>query len=220
MKGASSGRGRFITVEGVEGCGKTTNIAFMEAYLREAGIPLVTTREPGGTPLAEELRKLLLIERDEVVDAHAELLMVFAARAQHLSQVIVPALESGQWVLCDRFTDATFAYQGGGRGLPLDVIGKLEHIVQGGQQPDKTFFLDLEVSQGLARAKKRGVLDRFEQENLQFFNSVREAYWQRIKRSPQRFAVIDASVELHQVQQQIQSELEGMLLTHKEHPDA
>lgn len=220
MKGASSGRGRFITVEGVEGCGKTTNIAFMEAYLREAGIPLVTTREPGGTPLAEELRKLLLIERDEVVDAHAELLMVFAARAQHLSQVIVPALESGQWVLCDRFTDATFAYQGGGRGLPLDVIRKLEHIVQGGQQPDKTFFLDLEVSQGLARAKKRGVLDRFEQENLQFFNSVREAYWQRIKRSPQRFAVIDASVELHQVQQQIQSELEGMLLTHKEHPDA
>lgn len=220
MKGASSGRGRFITVEGVEGCGKTTNIAFMEAYLREAGIPLVTTREPGGTPLAEELRKLLLIERDEVVDAHAELLMVFAARAQHLSQVIVPALESGQWVLCDRFTDATFAYQGGGRGLPLDVIRKLEHIVQGGQQPDKTFFLDLEVNQGLARAKKRGVLDRFEQENLQFFNSVREAYWQRIKRSPQRFAVIDASVELHQVQQQIQSELEGMLLTHKEHPDA
>lgn len=212
-------RGRFITVEGVEGCGKTTNLAFIESYLREAGIPLITTREPGGTPLAEALRELLLAERDEVVGAHTELLMVFAARAQHLSQVIVPALEGGQWVLCDRFTDATFAYQGGGRGLPLDVIAALEHLVQGGRQPDKTFFLDLDVAQGLARAQKRGALDRFEQESLQFFDSVRDAYWQRIKQSPQRFAVIDASVDLAKVQRQIQRELEQVLLAHAEHPN-
>lgn len=203
--------GQFITVEGVEGCGKTTNLAFIRDYLEAAGISLIVTREPGGTPLAEALRGLLLAEREEPVDAHAELLMVFAARAQHLKQVILPALERGQWVLCDRFTDATFAYQGGGRGLPLDVIAQLEQMVQGDTQPDKTFFLDLDVSQGLARAKKRGSLDRFEQESLHFFDAVRSAYWQRIRQAPDRFAVIDAGLDLPQVQQQIEHQLRALL---------
>lgn len=203
--------GQFITVEGVEGCGKTTNLAFIQSYLEAAGISLIVTREPGGTPLAEALRGLLLAEREEPVDAHAELLMVFAARAQHLKQVILPALERGQWVLCDRFTDATFAYQGGGRGLPLDVIAQLEQMVQGDTQPDKTFFLDLDVSQGLARAKKRGSLDRFEQESLHFFDAVRSAYWERIRQAPERFAVIDAGLDLPQVQQQIEHQLRALL---------
>lgn len=203
--------GQFITVEGVEGCGKTTNLAFIADYLAQAGVSLITTREPGGTPLAEALRELLLAERAEAVDAHAELLMIFAARAQHFKQVIVPALARGQWVLCDRFTDATFAYQGGGRGLPLDVITQLEQMVQGGKQPDKTFFLDVDVDQGLARAQQRGALDRFEQESRTFFDAVRAAYWQRIQQSPGRFAVIDASVELTRVQQQIQTELDRLL---------
>lgn len=203
--------GQFITVEGVEGCGKTTNLAFIADYLTQAGVSLIATREPGGTPLAEALRELLLAERVEAVDAHAELLMIFAARAQHFRQVILPALARGQWVLCDRFTDATFAYQGGGRGLPLDVITQLEEMVQGGKQPDKTFFLDVDVDQGLARAQQRGSLDRFEQESRTFFDAVRKAYWQRIQQSPERFAVIDASVELARVQQQIQKELEVLL---------
>lgn len=205
--------GLFITVEGIEGCGKTTNLAFIKDYLERAGVSLIVTREPGGTPLAEALRELLLAERVEPVNARAELLMIFAARAQHYNQVIVPALERGQWVLCDRFTDATYAYQGGGRGLPLTVIAQLEEIVQGGRHPDKTFYLDLDVNQGLERAQNRGVLDRFERESRAFFDAVRNAYWQRIQQSPQRFAVIDASVNLVQVQQQIQQELEQLLRT-------
>jgi dTMP kinase len=203
--------GRFITVEGVEGCGKTTNLAFIRDYLLNSGVSLISTREPGGTPLAEQLRELLLAERTEKVDAHAELLMIFAARAQHLHQVILPALERGQWVLCDRFTDATYAYQGGGRGLPLAVIAQLEAIVQAGRHPDMTFFLDLDVGQGLARAQKRGPLDRFEQEDRTFFDAVRSAYWQRIHESPERFAVIDASVDLPQVQEQLVKELDQLL---------
>jgi dTMP kinase len=203
--------GRFITVEGVEGCGKTTNLAFIRDYLLRSGVSLICTREPGGTPLAEQLRELLLAERTEKVDAHAELLMIFAARAQHFHQVILPALERGQWVLCDRFTDATYAYQGGGRGLPVAVIAQLEAIVQAGRHPDKTFFLDLDVGQGLARAQKRGALDRFEQEDRTFFDAVRSAYWQRIHQSPERFAVIDASVDLPQVQEQLAKELDQLL---------
>lgn len=195
--------GLFITVEGVEGAGKTTNIAFVRNWIEQAGIDLLCTREPGGTPLAEELRHLLLAEREEPVAPSAELLMVFAARAQHLEQVIEPALARGQWVLCDRFTDATFAYQGAGRGLPLAVIKQLEALVQQGRQPHRTLFLDLPVAEGLARARGRGDTDRFEQENREFFERVRNGYWQRIQQDPERFAVVDASVSLDQVQAQI-----------------
>ena len=204
-------RGLFLTVEGVEGCGKTTNLQFIEEYLKAANVPVVCTREPGGTPLAEELRDLLLANREEVVNPQAELLMIFAARAQHFHQVVLPALNRGEWVLCDRFTDATFAYQGGGRGLPIDMIAQLEHLVQAGVQPDKTIFLDLEVQQGLARATQRGALDRFECEDSTFFDSVRAAYWQRINESPERFALVDASVILPDVQQQIRNHLDALM---------
>lgn len=203
--------GLFITLEGVEGVGKTTNMAFMRDYLQHAGVDLLCTREPGGTPLAEEIRQILLCDRDEQVDAQAELLLIFAARAQHLHRVIQPALKAGQWVLCDRFTDATFAYQGGGRNLPLSVINQLEALVQSGCQPDKTFFLDLDVDIGLARARGRSAPDRFEKENRHFFERVREAYWQRIQRQPERFAVIDASVSLPDVQARISVELDELL---------
>lgn len=203
--------GLFITLEGVEGVGKTTNMTFVRDYLQRAGVDLLCTREPGGTPLAEEIRQILLCDRDEQVDAQAELLLIFAARAQHLHRVIQPALKAGQWVLCDRFTDATFAYQGGGRNLPLSVINQLETLVQNGRQPDKTFFLDLDVDIGLARAQGRGAPDRFEKENRQFFERVREAYWQRIQQQPERFAVIDASVSLSEVQAQISMELDELL---------
>lgn len=164
-------RGKFLTLEGTEGVGKTTNRTFIEDYLRERNIPLLVTREPGGTPLAEELREMLLKNRDETVDPTAELLMVFAARAQHLNQVILPALEQGTWVLCDRFTDATFAYQGFGRGLPTDVIASLETLVQKEVRPDLTLILDIDVETGLKRARQRGDLDRFESEELTFLSA-------------------------------------------------
>jgi dTMP kinase len=207
--------GFFITLEGVEGVGKTTNMAFMRDYLQTAGVDLLCTREPGGTPLAEEIRQLLLRDREEQVDAEAELLLIFAARAQHLRKVILPALAAGRWVLSDRFTDATFAYQGGGRKLPLPVISQLETLVQNGRQPDKTFFLDLDVDTGLARAQGRGVPDRFEKENRSFFECVRAAYWQRIRQQPERFSVIDASVSLPEVQGQIALELDKLLVDAK-----
>lgn len=209
-------RGVFITVEGVEGVGKTTNLSFMRDWLNSAGIDLVCTREPGGTPLAEELRALLLANRDESVDPHAELLMVFAARAQHLSQIIEPALKQGKWVLCDRFTDATFAYQGGGRKLPEDVIATLEHLVQRGRHPDRTFYLDLDVDIGLARAHGRGEADRFEREQREFFEAVRSAYWRRVWENPARFSVIDAGAALDEVQARIAIELTDLLTRYRQ----
>jgi len=170
------------------------------------------TREPGGTPLAEELRALLLKPREELVDETAELLMIFAARAQHYHKKIVPALAQNQWVLCDRFTDATYAYQGYGRGLSLDTISTLENMVLSGVRPEKTFYLDLPVAIGLERARKRGPADRFEQEQEAFFESVRQGYLARVAADPQRFIVIDASVPLAQVQEQIESALEALVL--------
>lgn len=195
--------GRFITLEGTEGVGKSTNLRFIESVLQQHQISYQLTREPGGTPLAEQVRELLLANRDEQVADDAELLLVFAARAQHLDQVIRPALATGDWILCDRFTDATFAYQGGGRGLSKELIGQLELMVQRGLQPDLTILLDLPVEIGLARASERGELDRFENERMSFFVKVREAYLERAAADPQRFAVIDASGTLEQVQQQI-----------------
>lgn len=164
-------RGKFLTIEGTEGVGKSTNLAYVKTWLEARGLDVVVTREPGGTPLAEEIRGLLLARRDEPVDETAELLLVFAARAQHIAGVIKPALARGAWVLSDRFTDATFAYQGGGRGLSLETISQLEQLVQGELRPDLTLILDIEVQLGLERARQRGELDRFESETITFLNA-------------------------------------------------
>lgn len=203
--------GVFITVEGIEGVGKTTNMAFVQSFLQSHGVELTVTREPGGTPLAEKVRALLLDHSDEVLNEDAELLLVFAARAQHLSQLIKPALAEGNWVLSDRFTDATYAYQGGGRGLSTNMISQLEQSVQGDLRPDLTLLLDVPVDVGLARAGQRGELDRFEREKKTFFEKVREAYLSRAAAEPGRFAIIDASQSLEQVQADIAAALTPFL---------
>lgn len=203
--------GVFITVEGIEGVGKTTNMAFVQSFLQSHGVDLTVTREPGGTPLAEKVRALLLDHSDEVLNEDAELLLVFAARAQHLSRLIKPALAEGNWVLSDRFTDATYAYQGGGRGLSTNMISQLEQSVQGDLRPDLTLLLDVPVDVGLARAGQRGELDRFEREKKTFFEKVREAYLSRAAAEPGRFAIIDASQSLEQVQADIAAALTPFL---------
>ena len=207
--------GRFITVEGTEGVGKSTNMAFIRELLTAASIPHIVSREPGGTPLAEEIRNVLVVPREEKMCELTELLLVFAARAQHLNQLIRPALERGEWVLCDRFTDATFAYQGWGRGLSTDVIASLEKIVQGELRPDCTVLLDAPVDIGMARAGARGDLDRFEQEKHDFFEKVREGYLARVAAEPSRFKLIDASAELSSVQRDIASALQQQIAAYK-----
>jgi len=204
-------KGKFITLEGGEGVGKSTNLAFIEKNLISAGIDVLTTREPGGTQLGEALRDLLLGDDAEGIGAKAEMLTVFAARAEHLEKVILPALGKGQWVLCDRFTDATYAYQGGGRGLPFSQIEIIENWVQGELRPDMTLLLDAPVEMGMARAAARGAADRFEREPLAFFRAVSEAYRQRASASPERYAVIDASQPLDDVQAQIAQILNHLL---------
>lgn len=196
-------RGLFITLEGPEGAGKTTNREFLAEQLRAAGHELVLTREPGGTGLAEKIRGLLLDNHAEPMATDTELLLMFAARAQHLQQLIRPALAAGKIVLCDRFTDATYAYQGGGRGLDQQRIATLEQFVQGDLRPDLTLLFDLPVEVGMARARERGRLDRFESEHEQFFQAVRSNYLQRAAQFPQRFRLIDASQPLNAVQQQL-----------------
>lgn len=200
-------RGLFITVEGGEGVGKSTNISFMQSILAEQGIEVVITREPGGTPLAEEIREVLLKNREEKVVSETELLLMFAARAQHLYQKIIPALEKGQWVISDRFTDATYAYQSGGRGVPAEKVALLENFVQGDIRPDITFLFDAPIEVGMARAQKRGALDRFEEEKNSFFKRVRDNYLQRAALEPKRFQIIDASQPLEAVQQMLQEKL-------------
>ncbi len=195
--------GRFITLEGIEGVGKTTNLNYVRTRLEQRGIDVVVTREPGGTPLAEEIRALLLSPREEPVAELTELLLMFAARAQHLHALIEPALARGAWVLCDRFTDATFAYQGGGRQLDAGPVALLEQLVQGARRPDLTLLLDLPVALGLQRAHARGKPDRFETERVEFFERVRQAYLERAAAEPARIAVIDAAPALPQVQCQI-----------------
>ncbi|MCB4793872.1 dTMP kinase [Pseudomonas sp. NP21570] len=198
-------KGLFVTLEGPEGAGKSTNREYLAERLRACGVDVVLTREPGGTPLAERIRELLLTPADEPMAVDTELLLVFAARAQHLAQVIRPALERGVVVLCDRFTDATYAYQGGGRGLSIERIAQLEAFVQGELRPDLTLIFDLPVEVGLARAAARGRLDRFEQEGLRFFESVRRAYLERAKAAPSRYRIIDAGQPLNVVQQDVQA---------------
>lgn len=200
-------KGSFITLEGVEGVGKSTNLAYVQARLEASGKTLVVTREPGGTAMAEEIRELLLRPRQESVSEMAELLLMFAGRAQHLHALIQPALDAGHWVLCDRFTDATYAYQGGGRGVPMGWIATLETMVQQQLRPDLTLLLDVPVEVGLARARQRGELDRFEAEQQRFFEDVRQVYLQRAQAEPERFAIIDATPALDAVQVQIDEAL-------------
>jgi dTMP kinase len=204
-------QGKFITVEGSEGVGKSSNLAYIEDYLSNAGINIVSTREPGGTPLGEAVRALLLDARQNAMCDDTELLLMFAARAQHLAEVIRPALAAGQWILCDRFTDATYAYQGGGRGVPMERIRVLEEWVQGELRPDHTLLLDMPVAAGLERAGNRSEPDRFEQEQHAFFERVRETYLARAQAEPGRIHVIDASPALDKVQAQIATVLQQIL---------
>ncbi len=205
-------KGKFIALEGSEGVGKTTNLQFIHDYLLDRGIDVLLTREPGGTQLGEKLREILLsIDHGEAIFPEVELLLMFAARSQHLQQVILPALEAGRWVLCDRFTDASYAYQGGGRGLSDKRIAVLENWVQADLRPDQVLLLDAPTEVGIRRAKRRGAADRFEQEELAFFERVRAAYLSRAEADSSRYRVINAALPLTEVQQQIQSALADMI---------
>ncbi|WP_227368390.1 dTMP kinase [Halomonas sp. M20] len=208
---SGSGHGRFITLEGGEGVGKSTNLGVVCEFLQSRGVEVLRTREPGGTLRGEAIRQLLLdpVEQEPLSD-DAELLLIFAARAQHLEQLIRPALARGTWVVCDRFTDATFAYQGGGRGIDSARIATLETLVQRDLQPDLTLLLDMPVSAAQQRVTDRGnERDRFEQERVDFFSAVREAYLRRADADPERFAIIDAAKPLTDVQQHIQTVLQS-----------
>lgn len=209
-----SERGKFLTLEGSEGVGKTTNLAVIEDDLRARRIDLVVTREPGGTELGERLRGVLLAVAADPAEAPmtdmTELLLMFAARAQHISQVIEPALAAGRWVLSDRFTDASFAYQGGGRGIPLDKIAALENLVQGSLRPDKTFYLDIDPELAFQRIANREH-DRIEREQLAFFERVRNCYLDRAIEEPARFEVIDAGAPLDDVAESIRRALAGFV---------
>jgi dTMP kinase len=193
-------KGKFITLEGGEGVGKTTNLAFIKDYLEQHNITVVVTREPGGTPLAEKLRQLLLDKNSEAISDKAELLMIFAARSQHIKHVIEPALARGDWVLCDRFTDATYAYQGGGRNMRVSTITWLENLVQGNLKPDLTLLFDAPVELGMERARNRSIFDRFESEKISFFEQVRRAYLLQAELYPERIKVIKANQPLLEVQ--------------------
>lgn len=196
-------RGLFITMEGGEGVGKSTNLTFLKNFLAEKGVDVVVTREPGGTQLGEQIRELLLQIRQEQMSAMTELLLIFAARAQHIREVIEPALAARKWVLCDRFTDATYAYQCGGRGVEWNTVNRLEELVQGSLRPDFTVLLDVPVPIGMARASGRGDLDRFEQETLDFFERVRSCYLQLAHTNSGRYRLIDAGASLEDVQQKL-----------------
>jgi dTMP kinase len=201
----------FITVEGSEGAGKSTNLEFIRRRLEQAGRSVVMTREPGGTPLGERIRELLLGHNHDGMADDCELLLVFAARAEHLDKVIRPALAAGKWVLCDRFTDATYAYQGGGRGIAADRIAQLETWTQGDLRPDLTLILDVPVTVGMERAGQRSAPDRFEAQRQEFFERVREAYLERARREPRRYRVVDAGRALTQVQADIDAMLSEWL---------
>jgi dTMP kinase len=195
-----SQRGKFISLEGIEGAGKTTLVRALEAALLARGLPVVLTREPGGTALAERLRAIALERGSERINAQAETLIMFAARAIHVENLIRPALACGQWVLCDRFTDATRAYQGAGRGVAAELIETLAAAVHPDLWPDRTLVLDLPVEQGFSRARQRpGGGDRFEDENVRFFSRVRECYRSLAASEPQRVRLIDASAAAEQV---------------------
>jgi len=196
--------GKFITFEGIEGAGKSTALELTHQYLKQHNIEVVVTREPGGTKISEAIRKLLLDHNDETMAADAELLLFFASRAQHIAQIIKPALQAGKIVLCDRFTDASFAYQCGGRGIAEERVAVLEQWAHQGLQPDVTILMDVPVEIGMQRVKQRSEPDRIEAEQCQFFEKVRAQYLKRAQQYPERFQVVDASVSLDEIKQVLQ----------------
>ena len=205
-------RGLFITIEGVEGVGKSTNIDVIKRYLTDKKVEFIVTREPGGTFLAEKIRELLVnVHVKENLTELSELLLIFASRAQHLETLIKPTLAKGIWVISDRFTDATYAYQGGGRGLDQRKISLLEELIQEDLRPDLTVILDLNPQVGLERVKRRGELDRFENEDINFFNKVRATYLKIAAADPKRCVVLDASLELSEVKSQLLKSLKTRL---------
>ena len=204
-------RGAFITLEGGEGVGKSTNLGFVATYLESRGVPVLTTREPGGTPLGETIRRWILEGDHGVLSAEVEALLMFAARAQHLDAVIRPALAAGKWVVCDRFSDATFAYQGGGRGADARLLEALETGVQRGLGPDLTLLLDAPPEVGRRRIAARAP-DHFERERAPFFERVRRGYLDRAQRDPKRIKIIDAAAELDRVRGDMTRELEALLV--------
>ncbi|MDG6774625.1 dTMP kinase [Thiomicrorhabdus sp. ZW0627] len=204
--------GKFITLEGTEGAGKSTNLAFMADWLKQQGIDVITTREPGGTEIGEAVRGILLNQAYTEMHADTELLLMFAARAQHIREKIIPALEKGTWVISDRFTDASYAYQGAARGIPFERIAEIETWVQQGMYPDMTFVFDLPIEVGMARVASRGgQTDRFEQEQHDFFEKVRGAYLTRAGQAKERYTVLDASQSLEQVQAEIETCLKTLM---------
>ncbi len=203
--------GKFITLEGGEGAGKTTCLKHIERRIKEAGIDLSVTREPGGTRTGEKIREILLDRGNFDILDETELLLMFAARSQHLNELIKPALAADTWVLCDRFTDATYAYQGGGREIDVQRIAELEQWVQQGLKPDLTLLLDLPVEVGLERAGQRSTPDRFESENIAFMQRMRSSYLEIARREPDRVTVIDSSQPLESVLSQIDRILTEML---------
>jgi dTMP kinase len=204
-------RGRFITVEGIEGVGKSTNIAVIVERIEAAGHTVLTTREPGGTPFAEDIREILMNRADEPVPAIAELLLMYAARSFNVRNVIVPALEAGTWVVCDRFTDSSRAYQGGGRGIPMATIDSMADWVHGDTWPDLTILLDAPVDIGMARAGSRSEPDRIEQERHDFFERVRDCYLDIAAAEPERFAVVDTTRNLDTVKGEVVALVEALL---------
>jgi dTMP kinase len=212
-------KGLFVVLDGGEGVGKSTNSEFIQQYLTSQSIDFISTREPGGTPFAEKIRQLILSESDESINALSELLLIFAARAQHLNQKISPALLAGQWVLCDRFTDATYAYQGSGRGIDTSLISECENLVQGQLRPDLTIILDAPLSVTRKRLDERESLDRMEKESLDFHERVASAYRERALASPETYALIDASQPLGNVQADIKKVLDDVIKKWREPSD-
>ena len=204
-------KGLFITLEGIEGAGKSTVVDFIEDFLTKEGHDVIKTREPGGTVIGEQIRKILLGNENYTLTYDTELLLVFSARAQHIQEVILPALSSGKIILCDRFTDASYAYQGGGRGIDASRINLLEKWVQGDLRPNLTLLFDLDVSIGMQRTKKRSDADRFEQEEINFFEKIRNTYLERAKNEPQRFRIINSALSLENVKEQIVTILKDFL---------
>jgi dTMP kinase len=203
--------GRFITLEGLEGAGKSSRAVELKAFLEQNGKPVLLTREPGGTPLGERLRELLLAPADTPMAPLTELLLMFAARCEHVTRVILPALEAGQWVVCDRYVDASYAYQGGGRGLGTAPVAALEALLPPRARPDLTVLLDLPVETGLARARSRSAADRFERETVEFHERVRAAYLDRARQAPQRYCVVDAAADPATVQVGIERAVRALL---------
>ena len=204
-------RGLFITFEGIDGAGKSTNLKHFSKLLGEQGIEVETSREPGGTPIGEKIRSILVDSALDPIDSYSELLLMLAARAQHISSRIQPALESGKWFLCDRFSDATYAYQGGGRGIDFSDIKTIEKIVGIKLQPDCTFLFDVSPEIGLARAFNRGMPDRFESEHVEFYNRVRCAYKDLAKRHPERWCLIDATESVQRIEKLVKAQCHALL---------